>query len=646
MGERKRIACIIANPEGVYQQRVLQGIFSRCGQYGYDVAVFSPLVQVCHFYKEYLNGELNIYELINYERFDGIIVVPITLTDANIQIYYNEMLEKIRSRCSKPVVAIDIPFGDYDFVSTNDREAFSAITRHILDVHKCKKIYFLTGREDSYVSEKRLSGYEDELKRRGMTLDPERVFYGDFWYTGGERLAERIISGELPIPDAIIAASDHMAIGAANRLAENGIKVPDQVIVTGYDATGEAVLNPISITTFIPAVSKAAANAIDRLRMKMEPESDILPDNTDLSENLCIGSSCGCHVDLDFIKGHLESSLLQFHHNFGEDSTTSSVDIGRLMDSYMLELLTGCDNEDECFDSITRTTYLLRPYNEFFLCLREKWYDAKNAMTSGYTEKMMTVIRDNADNFDSSFLNKDGGEVFDPEIMLPQLFEEREKASVFYFTPVHFKDDTLGYVVLRRNTEEQNIIGVVHRNWVRYINNALHMIRMRSMLVTASVHDVMTGMYNRRGMTLEIGAMRKRATPGDSMIVFVIDMDGLKHINDSYGHSEGDYGINAIASAAMRCSRMGEICVRAGGDEFYIIGIGHYTEEDAEKRTEEFLQTLAKDSAESGKPYELSASIGHCLRPFTPETSAEEIIRIADVRMYEFKTARKKQRKQ
>jgi diguanylate cyclase (GGDEF)-like protein len=80
----------------------------------------------------------------------------------------------------------------------------------------------------------------------------------------------------------------------------------------------------------------------------------------------------------------------------------------------------------------------------------------------------------------------------------------------------------------------------------------------------------MTGAYNRRGMELLLDEMLIKASATDSVLAFVIDMDRLKYINDTFGHEEGDYGINAVCDAARSITENGEICVRAGGDEFYV----------------------------------------------------------------------------
>ena len=63
--KRKRICLVTISPEGEYTTRVMKGVFSQCKRYGYDVVVVSALVSVCNYYKNYLQGEMNIYNIIN-----------------------------------------------------------------------------------------------------------------------------------------------------------------------------------------------------------------------------------------------------------------------------------------------------------------------------------------------------------------------------------------------------------------------------------------------------------------------------------------------------------------------------------------------------------------------------------------------------
>ncbi|MBQ5333922.1 MAG: GGDEF domain-containing protein [Oscillospiraceae bacterium] len=649
MGKRKTIGVIIAEPESIYQQRVLRGIFMQCEKYGYNAAVFSSLSKLGLFYKEYQMGETNIFELINFDLLDGIIIPPITLSgDKTVS---EHILEKLRNECSKPVVCLDIPYGDYPVVYTDDRSAFSSITAHIIDVHECSKIYFLTGTMGFSVSEQRLSGFTDMMKKRDIPVDDSMIFYGDFWYSGGEKLADKIISGEVERPEAVICASDHMAIGLVNRLAENGIRVPEDIIVTGYDATSEAVLNDITITTCVPDVASAAAKAVNFLREQIEPGEEVIPVSSHKNSGLRICSSCGCPENMAYMKSRLNDSLIRSNPNYGQKGIEDRVDINMLLESYMFENFAGSVDAYDCLDKIFGSDYLIRPYERFWLCLREEWLSSDEQSENGYPEKMRTVIFRRPQNpweecSEDCYFSENGGEVFDTKLMLPQMWEDRDKPQVFYFASVHYIDCSLGYAVVQCSLTEKHIIGNVFRNWLRNVSSALEMIRVRTRLRMFSERDAMTGLYNRRGMETELEKLLRNAKSSDKLMVFVIDMDGLKIINDTYGHSEGDYGIRAIANIFRQIARNDDICVRAGGDEFYIIGVGDYNSIDALVRVQRFNQALEEANKTAAKPYEISASIGYCCESISHQIAIDELLRIADGRMYENKTARKKQRKE
>lgn len=86
--------------------------------------------------------------------------------------------------------------------------------------------------------------------------------------------------------------------------------------------------------------------------------------------------------------------------------------------------------------------------------------------------------------------------------------------------------------------------------------------------------------------------MYSRRTSGENLFACVIDMDGLKYINDTFGHQEGDFGIIAVSKAVKAITEGNELCVRAGGDEFFVIGIGQYDDKRLEWKKKHFYESL------------------------------------------------------
>lgn len=639
--KRKLIGFVAAFPESIYTQRLMEGVFAQCDKYGYDVAVIAPMTQVCLYQKEYLTGELNIFNLINFDRFDGIIVDTHSLTEDNISFVVEKLVKKFEKECRIPVFSVGMYFGNYPALFTRDRQMFREITSHILDVHGCKDIYFLTGAKEHATSMDRLNGFLDEMSSRGLSVPDENIFYGDFWYTSGNKLADRIAAGELRKPEAVICGSDHMALGLINRLSDHGIRVPEDIIVTGFDATYVSAVNPITVTSFIPECAKTAADAVDEIRRMIEPDAEIIPYDVSSAKRMRAGMSCGCRSDCGDIVEQVRELLYHTSHDFNVDDAFETIDVGTLFESYMFESLSNTSDPEKCIFEIFKATYLLRPYGDFYLCLDDKLFSFESRMKVGYPAKMKNVIH--ATPVEGSGFYQ-GTELFDISVMHPSLDEEHEKPSVFYFAPVHFLDKTMGYAVIRCDLSQKRKINTITRNWLRNVNNALEITRAQHRLVSLSTRDGMTGAYNRRGMELMLEEMLLKAAPDDSVLAFVIDMDRLKYINDTFGHEAGDFGINAVCDAARQMADDGELCVRAGGDEFYVIGIGKYTDKEVICRIQRFNEQLAEINSTGTRPYVISASVGSACIPLSSGMQVTGIIRIADAKMYENKVRKKQQR--
>ena len=248
-------------------------------------------------------------------------------------------------------------------------------------------------------------------------------------------------------------------------------------------------------------------------------------------------------------------------------------------------------------------------------------------------------------NDKSGFVHfKDGEDCFfHTQEMLPQMLDGSEKPMVYYFSPVHFGEKMLGYAVLCRALMQERKADLVYRNFLRHVNIALEMIRAKTKLKLLSVQDEMTGAYNRRGMNIRLEEMLKYAGADEQLIVFVVDMDRLKYINDTFGHTDGDMAIRLISTTAMAATKEGEICVRAGGDEFYIFGVGSYTEKDAAARKQDINSRLKQSGSLLGKPYEITASIGYAIAP-AKGVNVDAVLHVADEAMYAEKVAKKVQR--
>lgn len=160
--------------------------------------------------------------------------------------------------------------------------------------------------------------------------------------------------------------------------------------------------------------------------------------------------------------------------------------------------------------------------------------------------------------------------------------------------------------------------------------------------------DEMTGLYNRRGFLNEACKSLKLCKEmGMNGLLFYADMDGLKDINDIYGHEEGDSAIKAIADILKKAFRKADIISRLGGDEFtaFISNINNDFSSEMRNRIKNYTDEYNNDS---GKPYKISVSLGSVYfgedTDLNENMTMSELMRRADMSLYEQKKSKKSKR--
>ncbi len=161
--------------------------------------------------------------------------------------------------------------------------------------------------------------------------------------------------------------------------------------------------------------------------------------------------------------------------------------------------------------------------------------------------------------------------------------------------------------------------------------------RAESALQSLSLVDELTGLYNRRGFLAVTEQYLESFQRSDNgLVVLYADLDGLKGINDSLGHLEGDRALVRTAEVLKEAFRSSDIIARLGGDEFVLLaGVG--ADESAESLMDRLQQKIALANAQRNRPYDLSISIG--VAHYDPDEACtiEELMGRADRVMYEEK---------
>lgn len=151
------------------------------------------------------------------------------------------------------------------------------------------------------------------------------------------------------------------------------------------------------------------------------------------------------------------------------------------------------------------------------------------------------------------------------------------------------------------------------------------------------ITDDLTGLLNRRGLFTIAQNQCELATRNDFDLSFIfLDVDGMKMINDKFGHIAGDEALVAIASILKKSFRSSDIIGRIGGDEFTVIVTG-VPESDNEVVTRRLQNNIASYNGRNHKPYKLSVSTGITKYSHKNPCSIDELYSTADKMMYEQK---------
>jgi diguanylate cyclase (GGDEF)-like protein len=168
---------------------------------------------------------------------------------------------------------------------------------------------------------------------------------------------------------------------------------------------------------------------------------------------------------------------------------------------------------------------------------------------------------------------------------------------------------------------------------------SLASLRLRETLREQSIHDPLTGLFNRRFMqeslNRELLRSKRKKTP---LTVVFLDLDHFKRFNDTFGHDAGDAVLRSVAEALRTHYRADDVVCRYGGEEFAVI-LPESVAEEAAKRSEDLrLAVKQLRIRHEAKVLDgITLSMGIAAFP-QHASSEEELLRLADIALYQSKS--------
>lgn len=569
----KRIALIAANLDTLYETEIISIMSKQAALLGYDLIVISHFVNYENG-TDSLRGDENIYTLIEHLPFDGAVL------DSG-SFYSKDLVERIGDMLySKgvPVVVFDQDSSRFESCIQNDREGFRRLTEHFIKVHGHRKIYCLSGPEDNIHSTERIKGYKEALRENGIAVRNKNIFYGDFWIDAPVALAEKILSGELEMPQAIVCGNDYMALQLCHSLISGGIKVPDDIAVGGYDGNPDAYKYQPTLTTLCDSYLQAAADSVCLIHEKISGERNML--RLSIPTVLRKGTSCGCKtgISAEYCRKNkiLDESFLR----------------GVYLHSNYASMMNNVRNVGECALVLAQNIYLISENSDFFVCLCSDSLpeneENNEYRRTGYPDSLNCIMSRN--NGVVSIEEK----TFPIADMLPEEFLS-DRCMTYIFTPLHYLDRCFGYCV-RRYSEGDITFEQYYGEFCQIAANSAERIRMlryesclNERIKKLSERDILTGLFSRRGL-------EKWISGADSADRYYAVLYHIKDL-DSFSEKEIRNYIITFSQAVNLSCTVNMAAARTGADEFCMIAAC----DDTVHPEQLFINTLNKNIAMAEK---------------------------------------------
>jgi DNA-binding LacI/PurR family transcriptional regulator/signal transduction histidine kinase len=229
-----------------------------------------------------------LYDLAKPGQFDGLILTADVAYGTSPQELkaFSEFYKGI------PIVTQSVEVDDASMFIPDNAAGMRAAVRHLIEEHGYKRIAFMRGIEGQVDAEQRFAAYQEELQAHNLRFEEDLVVNGDYTPESGNN-AIRILLDERQLRfQAVVAANDGMAFGALEALQQRGVRVPDDVAVTGFDDLREAQATGVPLTTVRQSFYTAGKHALETLLKRIQ--GDTVPRTIITPTQLLIRWSCGC----------------------------------------------------------------------------------------------------------------------------------------------------------------------------------------------------------------------------------------------------------------------------------------------------------------------------------------------------------------
>lgn len=558
-------------------------------------------------------GEAAIFQLIDPQILDALVIFGDKIQNEECV----SRLITLGNAYAIPTFMVNGHHAGCHAINFNHAEGFSTVIRHLIEVHNIRSFHMIAGMKDNDYSDARINAFRGVLAEYNIPFNLQKdVSYGDFWSMPATQAVKKLIE-ENRLPHAIVCANDIMAIAVTVELRRQGYRVPEDIIVTGFDGVDD-------INFTIPKLTSAFCNYSELGKRTAElcikaGYGGEMPEETLLIPKIIVQESCGCNQmqDIDQIGCITRKNDIFYRY---QDEFEHLGEISALIQS--------CNS----FEEITEQLHDPIFYSVQCLIKRECTDLSLDPMMqhsgTAFGEEMYVLL-------DSNYPKSEGKMIPTRNLAL-RMDELLASGYPLIFTVLHHISLPIGYFVFTyQDCDYQNFLKIhqdalIIGSAIQGFRSRMYQKHLQKVVEESYMYDSLTGLLGRNAFLQCVKDLH--TVTFEPYTLVLADLDGLKYINDHFSHAEGDNAIFIAATALHEICR--ELCCRYGGDE--MIALLNYGADEAKLR-QDILDYLKRYNDKSGKPYEVSVSIGIYT---SSDDDFDTMLKKADALMYQDKATK------
>lgn len=644
MEKRDTIGVLIGNAHTSHPKGLMKGICDSVKGKDVDVVFFLG-TQTALFYREMLQEDYDyqyntIYDYAMLAQVDVLIIAY-----GSLCIFWEDSdKDKFISHFG------NIPYVLLEDVVTDNRGVhiiadnyggMKACIEHLISVHDCKNICYLSGPKDNQDASERIAAYRDVMRAHGLAIDEKMIVYGNYSEYVDEEVEQLLRDN--PDMDALASANDEMTTAIYRVFEKHGIRVGKDIAVTGFDNTDMSAHAKPPLTTILQDSYKMGQKALD---MACDVCNGRTVESGRLATDFIQRESCGC----EFQTSILEESISTENGEYKDllDVVKELREFQRMawMGPFLMRGLAQITDDSRHFyiqtvrameKSGATSTYLYLLKRPLIYRKGEEWKRPSRLFLTAscvdgkanyYASGQRPIVRKGSGMICHQ-KQADGAHVY----MDFLLFEGTRQYGIL---SVEIEPEAIPYFYMLSMQLGTSLRFFELSQRERATNQKLK--DKNEVLSFVAIYDELTGIYNRRGILEQIIQFNRRHKGKKAYLLFG-DLDHLKEINDTFGHSEGDCAIRTVAGIMKDAlGNYGDIG-RFGGDEF--VGIFLTDTLKTSDYVDQIHDACEEYNDKAGKPYYVNISLGTAEFVCGDNADFKAMLQHADRFLYEEKKNRR-----